>query len=122
MVGKLRGQFSLPHRTKTAELEDLLFLETREKVCCYSLLHKCIVFKCGLIYPPTYINQIVSSVKRATSIALTSDSASLPTGESYVAVTGHWIDKTPCEKAEAGLFKWRLTILAVSVDNGKSIF
>ena len=29
-----KGQFSLPHRTKTAELEDLLFLETRKKVCC----------------------------------------------------------------------------------------
>ena len=58
------------------------------------------------------------------SIALTSDSTLLPTGESYVAVTGHWIDRTPCEKAAASLIKWRLVsaVLAVSVDNGKSIF
>ena len=32
-----KGQFSLPHQTKTVELEDLLFLETRKNVA--SLLH-----------------------------------------------------------------------------------
>ena len=36
--------------------------------------------------------QIIMSVKRASSIALTADGATAHTGESYVAVTGHWID------------------------------
>ena len=39
--------------------------------------------------------QIIISVKRASSIALTADGATAHTGESYVAVTGHWIDRVP---------------------------
>ena len=39
--------------------------------------------------------QIKISVKRASSIALTADGVTAHTGESYVAVTGHWIDRVP---------------------------
>ena len=52
--------------------------------------------------------QIVSSVKRATSISLTTDSATLPTGESFVAVTGHWIDRAPSKNA--GKFNWKTDV------------
>lgn len=50
-----------------------------------------------------FLMQVVSSVKRATSIALTTDSATLPTGESFVAVTG---DRVPSKNA--GKSNWKL--------------
>ena len=49
-----------------------------------------------------FLMQVVSSVKRATSISLT-DSATLPTGESFVAVTG---DRVPSKNA--GKSNWKL--------------
>ncbi|KAL5490949.1 hypothetical protein EMCRGX_G016155 [Ephydatia muelleri] len=69
-----KGRYTLPHRTKTTALEDEAFLEKRDLVI------------------------VVSSVKRATSISLTTDSATLPTGESFVAVTG---DRVPSKNADS---------------------
>ena len=68
------------------------------------------------------IPQVASSVKHATSISLTTDSATLPTGESFIAVTGHWIDRLPSDTS--GKCNWKLlsAVLAVSVDNGNRLY
>ena len=54
---------------------------------------------------------------RASSISLTTDSVLAHTGESYVGVTGHWIDSQP--SPVVGKFSWKLVsaVLAVKVDN-----
>ena len=68
------------------------------------------------------IQQIITSVKRASSITLTADGATAHTGESYVAVTGHWIDRVQQtgQTLQLGKCSWKLlsAVLAVSVDNG----
>ena len=69
-----------------------------------------------------FLMQVVSSVKRATSISLTTDSATLPTGESFVAVTGHWIDRVPSENAGKSNWKLKSAVLALLVDNGNRFF
>ena len=70
--------------------------------------------------------QIIMSVKRASSIALTADGATAHTGESYVAVTGHWIDRVPQtgQNLQLARCSWKLlsAVLAVSVDNGMHIY
>eukprot|EP00731_Ephydatia_muelleri_P017596 Em0010g694a len=87
------GGYSLPHRTKTTELEDAAVAELEAK--------------------------IKASVQRASSIALTTDGAGTHTGESYVAVTGHWIDRIPTPTQSLGKCTWKLVsaVLAVSIDN-----
>ncbi|KAL5486607.1 hypothetical protein EMCRGX_G019110 [Ephydatia muelleri] len=61
------------------------------------------------------------SVKRASSIALTADGATAHTGESYVAVTRHRIDRVPQtgHNLQFARCSWKLlsAVLAVSVDN-----
>ena len=70
--------------------------------------------------------QIIISVKRASSTALTADGATAHTGESYVAVTGHWIDRVPQtgQNLQLASCSWKLlsAVLAVSVDNGMHIY
>ena len=55
-------------------------------------------------------------MQRASSVALTTDGAGTHTGESYVAVTGHWIDRIPTPTHST----WKMVsaVLAVSIDNG----
>eukprot|EP00731_Ephydatia_muelleri_P029026 Em0020g670a len=86
-----KGRYTLPHRTKTTELEDTAILEKRDVVA--------------------------SSVKQSTSISLTTYSVTLPTGESFVAVTGHLIDRVPLKNAGKCYWKLLSAVLAVSVDN-----
>ena len=61
--------------------------------------------------------QIRASALRASSISLTTDSVLAHTGESYVGVTGHWIDRKP--SPVVGRCSWKLVsaVLAVKVDN-----
>eukprot|EP00731_Ephydatia_muelleri_P021588 Em0014g179a len=86
-----RGCFDLPHRTKTTELQAAA--------------------------AATVENKIRDSAKRASSISLMIDGVLAHTGESYVGVTGHWIDKQPLPLS--GKFNWKLVsaVLAVKVDN-----
>ena len=49
-----------------------------------------------------HYTQIKASVQRASSVALTTDGAGTHTGESYVVVTGHWIDRIPTPTLEDG--------------------
>ena len=60
--------------------------------------------------------QIKASVMRASSISLTADSVLAHAGESYVSVTGHWIDRQVA--TPSGLVLWKLVsaVLAVKVD------
>ena len=60
---------------------------------------------------------LLPSTLNDTSISLKTDSATLPTGESFVAVTGHWIDRVTSDTS--GKCNWKLlsTVLAVSVEN-----
>ena len=46
----------------------------------------------------------------ATSVSITTDATTMHTGDSYVAVTAHWLDA-----------EWRMMscVLGVSISNGK---
>ena len=47
-------------------------------------------------------------LKQSSSVSLTTDAAKMPTGDSYVAITGHWISSG-----------WELlsAVLAISISN-----
>ena len=49
----------------------------------------------------------------APSVSITTDAATMHTGDSYVAVTAHWLDA-----------EWRMMscVLGVSISNGKYLF
>eukprot|EP00731_Ephydatia_muelleri_P032516 Em0024g60a len=90
-----RGGYAIPHRTKTTEIEDAAVIEVEKKD--YNVCETC----------------IVSSID--------ADGATAHTGESYVAVTGHWIDRVPQtgQNLQLARCSWKLlsAVLAVSVNN-----
>ena len=77
-----RGSFKMPGRTKVTSMIDELYEEMMMK--------------------------LKDMLKQSSSVSLTTDAAKMPTGDSYVAITGHWISS-----------EWELlsAVLAVSVSN-----
>ena len=61
----LRGSFQMPGRTKMTEMVDELHA--------------------------TMMVKLKALLQQSTSVSLTTDAAKMPTRDSYVAVTGHWI-------------------------------
>ena len=79
-----RGSFQMPGRTKMTEMVDELYAAMMVK--------------------------LKALLQQSTSVSLTTDTAKMPTGDSYVAVTaaGHWISSD-----------WELlsAVLGVSISN-----
>ena len=77
-----RGSFQMPGRTKMTEMVDELYAAMMVK--------------------------LKALLQQSTPVSLTTDAAKMPTGDSYVAVTGHWISSD-----------WELlsAVLGVSISN-----
>lgn len=105
-----RGSYALPHRTKTtADLHDAAASEIVDKV--YVLFYV-FIHQCHLNAYDTLL-QIKASALWASSISLTTDSVLAHTGESYVGVTGHWIDRQP--STVVGKFSRKLVSAVLAV-------
>ena len=59
-----------------------------------------------------FVMQIKMLMANAPSVSITTDAASMHTGDSYVAVTAHWLDP-----------QWNMMscVLGVSMSNGKRL-